>query len=326
VNKISVIVPVYKVEKYLDKCIESIINQTYSNLEIILVDDGSPDNCPKICDNWAKKDNRIKVIHKKNGGLSEARNYGLNEASGNYVGFVDSDDIISQDMYEKMFKLLNDTKADISVCKFKRFKENEVLKFNNNDDDINFYTKDKALESLLVDKLTSHICNKLFKIELFENIEFPIGYKYEDIRTTYKIFEKANLVVETREELYGYLIRNDSITENVTKESITQYMIAVNERYNYFSNKYNNLNYYNDLGLANYIFVYYLKTSNTFNKKLVFCNEMNNEYKKLRKLITKIKLKNYISNENIKTKILKCSLILSPRLFYYLIFWKNNKT
>ena len=116
--KISVVVPIYKVEKYLDRCIYSIINQTYTNLEIILVDDGSPDNCPKICDEYASKDNRIKVIHKQNGGLSSARNAGIKVATGDYIGFVDSDDFIELDMYEQMYKVAYENDVDLVMSDY----------------------------------------------------------------------------------------------------------------------------------------------------------------------------------------------------------------
>ena len=117
---ISVIVPVYKVEQYLDKCVESIVNQTYRNLEIILVDDGSPDNCPAMCDGWAKRDYRIKVIHKANGGLSDARNAGVAVASGEFIGFVDSDDWVAQDYIEYLLSLLQ----ELSLCEFSSFLKN----------------------------------------------------------------------------------------------------------------------------------------------------------------------------------------------------------
>ena len=114
---ISIIVPVYRTEKYLDRCVESIVNQTYKNLEIILVDDGSPDDCPKMCDEWAKKDKRIKVIHKENGGVSSARNIGIKSAKGKYIGFVDSDDYIEKEMYESLIDVLNKNKnLDYIYC------------------------------------------------------------------------------------------------------------------------------------------------------------------------------------------------------------------
>ena len=115
---ISIIIPVYKVEKYLEKCIQSVINQTYENLQIILVDDGSPDNCGKICVEYAKKDHRIEVIHKSNGGLSDARNKGLEIAKGEYIGFVDSDDYIESDMYEVLYNLLKQYNAYVKICNF----------------------------------------------------------------------------------------------------------------------------------------------------------------------------------------------------------------
>ena len=114
--KISVIIPVYKVEEYINRCIKSVVNQTYDNLEIILVDDGSPDNCPVICDKWAEKDSRIKVIHKNNGGLSDARNMGMKIASGELIGFIDSDDWISKEMYQLLYENMKENESDISAC------------------------------------------------------------------------------------------------------------------------------------------------------------------------------------------------------------------
>ena len=121
---ISVIVPVYKVEAYLDPCVESIVNQTYRNLEIILVDDGSPDRCPEMCDAWAAKDSRIKVVHKKNGGASDARNAGLDVFLGDYVTFIDADDLVASDMVEVLFKGCVDNGADVSMCALQNFSEN----------------------------------------------------------------------------------------------------------------------------------------------------------------------------------------------------------
>lgn len=118
---ISVIVPVYKVEKYLDQCVASIVSQSFSDLEIILVDDGSPDNCPAMCDAWAKRDSRIRVIHKENGGLSDARNAGMAAAKGSFIGFVDSDDIIPPEMYQVLFSLLKQDDSDIAACGIKQF-------------------------------------------------------------------------------------------------------------------------------------------------------------------------------------------------------------
>ena len=171
---ITVIVPVYKVEKYLDRCVQSIVDQTYTNLEIILVDDGSPDNCPKMCDEWAKKDKRIKVIHKQNGGLSDARNAGLEKAKGKYVGFVDSDDYISPIMYEKLYKCIIDNQADMAMCGFSTVDEkgkvtyiNELNLPNCNCNNIaNFYVNTEYTNKgdiLETNNIMGSVCRCLYK-------------------------------------------------------------------------------------------------------------------------------------------------------------------
>jgi glycosyltransferase involved in cell wall biosynthesis len=210
-----VVVPIYKVEKYIDKCINSIINQTYKNLEIILVDDGSPDNCPQICDEYAKKDNRIKVIHKENGGLSDARNRGIKEARGEYIGFVDSDDYIDDGMYEYLYNLIKKHNAEISICGFKEVDENGKAIKEKKSECINEYSSIEALEILAEDIIiTNHAWNKLYKRELFvkNSIEYPVGKIMEDISTTYKLFEESNRIVLGDEIQYYYLIRETSIS------------------------------------------------------------------------------------------------------------------
>ncbi|MBQ8615735.1 MAG: glycosyltransferase, partial [Clostridia bacterium] len=123
-KKISIILPVYNVENYLDKCLTSLVNQTYQNLEIILVNDGSPDNSGEVCENWAKKDSRIKVLHKANGGVSSARNFGLDNATGDFIGFIDPDDFVELDMYEKLLNALNSQNATMAMCRYQNVFEN----------------------------------------------------------------------------------------------------------------------------------------------------------------------------------------------------------
>ena len=189
-DKISIIVPFYNVEKYAPKCIESIINQTYTNLEIILVDDGSPDTCGKICDDYALKDGRIKVIHKKNAGLSDARNVGIKEATGKYIGFVDGDDYIEKDMYKYLYNLIKENNADISICGVEEVYEDGSIQDEKAKESIEILSKEDAIKELLLDKkVRSHAWDKLYKRELFENIEYPYGRKMEDIATTYKLFD-----------------------------------------------------------------------------------------------------------------------------------------
>lgn len=242
---ISIIIPVYKVEKYLEKCIQSVINQTYENLQIILVDDGSPDNCGKICDEYAKKDHRIEVIHKSNGGLSDARNKGLEIAKGEYIGFVDSDDYIEADMYEVLYNLLKQYNADVSICNFYTVSQGKIS-IKNADNGINEYNRIEILKEILLDKnIQSYAWNKLYKKELFDEIKYPIGKKYEDIGTTFFLLEKCNKVVVTGKSEYYYINRQDSIVNNVTETTITDYIELIMQRYDYIEENIKELSSYN---------------------------------------------------------------------------------
>lgn len=172
---ISVIVPIYNVEKYLDKCIESIVNQTYKNLEIILVDDGSPDNCPEICDKWAEKDNRIKVVHKENGGAGSARNAGLEASSGEWIGFVDGDDSIDEDFYEALLDKSNDGYYDVVACGFKYISKDETRLSDNYYNEEHVFTKDELLTEYF-DFCKSQwvsFCNKIIKKNCLIILNFP---------------------------------------------------------------------------------------------------------------------------------------------------------
>lgn len=212
---ISVIVPIYKVEDYIRECIESIINQTYKNLEIILVDDGSPDNCGQICDDYAKKDNRIKVIHKENGGLSSARNAGLEIAKGEYISFIDSDDYVSERFIEILYRLCYENNADVAECNLLRFK-NKIEKIEYSDGTVNLYDNiqmQMRLYAKPVQVRTVIVCNKLYKKVLFETLRFPVGKINEDEFTTYKVFNNTDKkIVVTSEILYFYRYNENSIT------------------------------------------------------------------------------------------------------------------
>lgn len=234
---ISVIVPVYKVEEYLRRCIDSIINQTYRNLEIILVDDGSPDNCGKICDEYALLDKRIKVIHKENGGQSEARNYGLKIAKGKYFGFIDSDDYIKEDMYENLYNLLIKYDADISMCNIvkKSNNKNEIME---NYKEIEKYDTKSSLLELLDDHITNYIYNKLYKREIWNNIEFSVGIILEDMDVMYKILEKSKKIICTNKTEYYYCIRNNSSIAIVNSKVTGNLKDVINRRHTYLNNKY----------------------------------------------------------------------------------------
>lgn len=254
---ISIIVPVYNVEKYLQKCINSIINQTYKNIEIILVDDGSKDSSGKICDELEKKDNRIRVIHKENGGLSDARNVGLKIATGKYVGFVDSDDYISEDMFETLYKLNKDNNSDISIVSFYELYRGKVISVRDSKEK-KVFDKIDAIKELLIDtNIQSYAWNKLFKRELFDNIEFPTNKNFEDIATTLLLFEKANKVVLLEEPKYYYVRRDDSIIGIKNYKTYKDYLDVIYDKYLYLNGKYEELDLYNAYNfIINMIWVY----------------------------------------------------------------------
>lgn len=247
---ISIIIPVYKVEEYLEKCIESVLKQTYTNLQIILVDDGSPDNCGKICDEYAKKDPRIEVIHKVNGGLSDARNVGIAKAKGKYIGFVDSDDYIKEDMYEILINVIKEYDADVSICNLYDVIDGKEY-IRNNENGIQEYSRLEILKEVLLDKnIQSYAWNKLYKKELFDEIKYPIGKKYEDIGTTFYVFEKCNKIVVTSKPEYYYLKRSDSLVNNVTESTVLDYTDIIIQRYLYTQKNIEKLRKYNNYYLA----------------------------------------------------------------------------
>jgi len=210
---ISIIVPVYKVEKYLNRCINSIINQTYKNIEIILIDDGSPDRCGEICEEYSNKDNRITVVHKKNGGLSDARNIGMEIAKGNYITFIDSDDWVHEEYIERLYKLLKENNSDISICNFIRTSK-EYIQDDTSKVILYEFSNTEALEQLTGKYYIQMVVawGKLYKRELFNGIKFPYGKLHEDEFTTYKVLFKSDKIVFTTETLYYYWQREDSIT------------------------------------------------------------------------------------------------------------------
>lgn len=237
---ISVIVPIYKVEKYLKKCVESILEQTYSNLDIILVDDGSPDNCGDIMEKFRKKDERIRTIHQKNGGLSDARNSGIKIAKGKYIVCIDSDDWIEKNMIEVLYKDIIKTNSDISVCEFVEEDDfQNILSTKKYNNEIIEFNSKEALKSLIKqDILTNHAWNKLYKASLFEGIEYPKGQLMEDVSTTYKLFEKANKIVYQNTSLYHYIQRGTSILGNITEKRINDQEFAFFDRNKYLMEKY----------------------------------------------------------------------------------------
>ena len=209
---ITIVVPVYNVEKYLKKCIDSILCQTYDLLEIILVDDGSLDNSGTICDDYMNADNRVKVIHKKNGGLSDARNVGIDAANGNYITFIDSDDYINCDYINNLYEMLLLSNSEIAVCDNYYFYEEDTLINIDNKKSFKTFSKLQALQDMMYQKnISNNACGKLYKTELFSVVRYPVGRLCEDLGTTYKLFYKANNICFTSDKYYYYFQRHDSI-------------------------------------------------------------------------------------------------------------------
>ncbi len=205
---ISIIIPIHNRERFLDRCLASVCAQTFHNMEIILIDDGSTDKTPSICDKWAKKDSRIRLIHTPNRGVAEARNLGLKIASGNYIGFVDSDDWIEKEMVEELYLSLQKHNADISMCGiFLNSSDNgQTLGVKNDSSKEYVITGNKAFKLLIMDKtILSYLWNKLFRRELFLGISFPPGRVFEDHNTIYKLFARSKHVSHTGKNRYHYI-------------------------------------------------------------------------------------------------------------------------
>ncbi|MGN0521376.1 MAG: glycosyltransferase family 2 protein [Eubacterium sp.] len=239
-NKISVIVPIYKTEKYLDKCIESIVNQTYENLEIILVDDGSPDGCPRKCDEWAERDSRIKVIHKENGGISSARNAGLDNATGDFIGFVDGDDFIENDFYEILINNLIENDADISFCSFKYYNDGSTsystgVEYQNNLTVLNSKALLSDFFSSCKGELVS-LCNKVIKRSLFEGLRFPQGRIFEDWTLSPMLYSKCEKAVFMPAHKYCYIIHQGSAVRTQTVKRYCDCVSADYDHYCFFNN------------------------------------------------------------------------------------------
>lgn len=236
---ISVIIPVYKVEQYLKRCVESVCAQTYQNIEIILVDDGSPDSCPQLCEKYAKKDARIRVIHQENKGLSGARNTGIDHAKGEYLAFLDSDDLWSVHFLESLYGALKENDADIAQCRWEYMHGESLLEPYNAEAKVECFTGREMLANLYIQTGAYYVVawNKLYKKELFANIRYPEGRINEDEATTYKLFDLAEKCVMVDNALYGYFVGGTSITRSGFNLKKLDFRLAQKERIAYFIEK-----------------------------------------------------------------------------------------
>ncbi len=239
---ISVIIPVYKVEKYLEQCIRSVVEQTMEQLEIILVDDGSPDQCPELCDAWSTKDDRIKVLHQTNGGLSDARNAGLAVATGDYIGFVDSDDFLDHQMYEKLYQSMQRQDADIAAgcvrLVWDTGRSEEMISVAKEQTLSNVQATEALFEETLVKK---PVWYKLYKREVIQDICFAVGKCHEDDFWSYQVMANAKKVVLVPDAVYYYRQRGDSIMGQGLLRKRLDAMEAMEERYGFFCEHYPHL-------------------------------------------------------------------------------------
>ncbi len=214
-TKVSVIVPVFNVENYLKRCLDSLVNQTLNDLEIIIVNDGSTDGSSMICEEYDKKFSNIKYISQKNKGLSGARNTGISIASGEYLGFVDSDDFVKKDMFEFLYNNAKKYNVDISCCGHETYYDDGSIKLNTKKGIKKFYSKSEALDYFLLQEYFDIVTwNKIYKKELFENIEFPVGKIYEDMQTIYKLIDVSNGLYLDSTPKYYYYKRKNSISNS----------------------------------------------------------------------------------------------------------------
>lgn len=231
--KITIIVPVYKVEKYIHRCVNSVLAQTYLNWELILIDDGSPDKCPTICDNFAECDKRIKVIHKANGGLSSARNAGLEHLSGDYVTFLDSDDYIHPNTFQDVCQLAEKENADIVQFSFLRGSENVFPSIKK---DVSFQVFDN--HSIFYSNIQKIIvCGKLYRSKLWKGVTMPIGKVNEDDATTWKLYYRSNRILYVNTPYYYYFDNPNSIMASQKKTIKLDFVSAYEERIAFFEQK-----------------------------------------------------------------------------------------
>ena len=263
-DKISVIIPVYNVKDYIIEAVDSVINQTYKNLEIILIDDGSEDGSEIICNMYKKIDSRVKVIHQENKGLSAARNRGLDFATGNYIAFLDPDDAYLSNMLEIMINTIKNQQVDCVLCDFAMEKETKKLKTNNlnkNKSKIYLnkgkYLSKEILIALVEGKINNGVWNKLYKRQLWDNIRFPVGQVYEDLVVNMQILKKAKKIYILNDKLMVYRIHSNSITNTYTLNNIKDLYFAHTEYENSIKNSclFNSYQYSNICNKNYFIYI-----------------------------------------------------------------------
>ena len=292
---ISIIVPVYKVEKYLENCIKSILDQTYANFELILVDDGSPDSCPIICDSYAELDSRIKVIHKKNGGLSDARNAGMEIARGDYYLFIDSDDFVFPSIVSDLVQTQIETGSELVMCQCIHCSEEDTLdtiKQPINKRTITTYSgNDKMRAYLVSNDIDTVAWKKLYARGLFEKLKFPVGKLHEDAFIMYRLIDKANIVAVTNQVEYVYRINSQSIMNSGFSLRRLDSIDAKIEQDGYIKSFHPELKRYSESGI-----VY----ACNFCLKDIACSKYNDEtLRKKLQMLYRDNIRSYLSASNV---------------------------
>ena len=316
---ISIIVPIYNVEKYLKKCIESIINQTYKNIEIILVDDGSPDNCGIICDEYSQKDKRIIVIHKENGGLSDARNKGIDIAKGDYLTFIDSDDFVNIDYIEKLYNSIKLNNTKLAQCGISKVNENNEIIEKLNYDENYIKTSHEILNELYGKHLIENVVvwNKMYAKELFKNIRFAVGKIHEDEFTTYKLIYYSKNVAIVSDSLYNYRQNNASIMGRKFNIKRLNLLEALEQRIQFFWDKNEKDLYEKSVKVyLEQLRMYYIKTKKYIRNSKEIQQDIKRKYKIEYKKFMKVKEKTF--KQMLKGKI----FYFCPDLYYII---KKNK-
>lgn len=316
-TKISIIVPVYNVEKYLGKCIDSILNQTYKNFELILVDDGSTDSSKTICEVYSKKDNRIKLFHKTNGGLSDARNYGINHSNGEYLLFIDSDDFIHNHYLEILYNTIEKNNADLVICKYKSVYEKDNVTFDIPDKiDIQKYDRSQVYEKMfLQDGIDVSAVAKIYKKSIFidNNIMFPKDMLYEDMQIIDKVIENCSSIFIADFDGYFYLQRSGSIMYSSMSEKRMSLIKKMDDLISLMKNKYPDAV---DEAIKRYVYCNFHILGRS-----ILNDEFINESKQIRNNI--LKNKKSIYSKSIYSKKEKvATFFLGFGLHSYKCFWK----
>lgn len=317
---ISVIVPVYNVEEYLNKCVDSIINQTYKNIEILLIDDGSTDTSGAICDDYSQRYDNVKTYHKKNGGLSSARNFGIERASGEYLGFVDSDDYIHKEMYERLYSLIKENDADLSECLLTNVYNGKNL-INNEKERVLVVNSETAIDLALKAEIANVVAvDKLYRRSLFDNVRYPVGKTIEDGFVIVDILSQCDRIVITTEQMYYYVHRKGSITTDAFSTKSLDAIEAYEKNYNIIKNKYPAIL---DSAILRLCWAHFYVLD-----KIIYDN--SEEHKETKKNVIRFLRKNcgfILRNQQFTKgrKLATAMLMISPKLYKMCVILQNRR-